>query len=207
MREKNELQDPANDPDRIGCISASDLNDGISGPKGRKTYIRKKGAERMNGKANPQIQTWQMERGDKLEPEALEIAETVKGIEIIDMPFTKHPKIAYFGASPDGIYADRSALIEVKCPTTIERHMAVLEGEIEEKRYLIQMQAQLCVFRSEGYHTVDFVSYFPDMTEPDKRIAIVSYRPKKAELDTLESEVKKLNDEIRDYIKNLRSKK
>mgnify|MGYP001187913080 FL=1 len=207
MREKNELQDPANDPDRIGCITASDLVDGISGPKGRKTYIRKKAAERMNGKANPQFETWQMERGKKLEAEALHILETIKCIDIIDMPFTKHPKIAYFGASPDGIYEDRSALIEVKCPTTIERHMAVLEGEIEEKRYLIQMQAQLCVFRSEGYHTVDFVSYFPDMTEPEQRIAIVPYRPTKAELDTKESEVKKLDAEIKDYIKKLRSKK
>lgn len=206
MREKNELQDPSNDPARIGCITASDLLAGISGPKGRKTYIRGKAAERMNGFANPSVKTWQMQEGIEKEPIALDLLEKKTGIEIIDMPFTAHPAITYFGASPDGIYADRSALIEVKCPATITKHMAVLEGEIEDKQYTTQMKAQLCVFRSEGYHTVHFVSYFEQMKDPKDRIAIVEFRPKKSELDNIEVEVKKLNREIRDYIKFIRSK-
>lgn len=74
-----------------------------------------------------------------------------------------HPDYPMFGASPDGIFED-GALCEIKCPYTIDKHLAnILRTDETKNEYYAQMQAQMAVF---GADVCRFVSYDPRSVKP-----------------------------------------
>lgn len=205
MRNPNELQDAAA-PDRVGAITASDLLNAFKGPKGRKSYVYSKAQQRLSKKLTVIPETYAMVRGKEMEAEAKDALEEATGISIIDVPFIPHPRIPNFGASPDGIWADKSGLVEIKCPSTDSRHMATLdEGEIDPA-YRMQMLAQISVMLADGYTSVDFVSYYPDLRDAGLHLAIVKFRPALADIMELEEKVTELDKEINETIERIRSK-
>ena len=73
-------------------------------------YILEKIAERETNAVDPVFDTWDTRRGKQLEPLAKDCAEDHFNRKIIDPPFKLHKTIKYYGASPDGIWADDPAL-------------------------------------------------------------------------------------------------
>ena len=95
-------------PDRVGAITASDLLNAFQGPKGRRSYVLS-GDTTAKQETDTVPETFAMIRGRELEAE-LDALEEATGISI-DVPFILI-HIPNFGASPDGIWADKSGLVE-----------------------------------------------------------------------------------------------
>lgn len=205
MRNPNELQDAAA-PDRVGAITASNLLNAFKGPKGRRSYVLSKATQRLSKKLTPVPETFAMIRGREMEAEAKDALEEATGIGIIDVPFIPHPRIPNFGASPDGIWADKSGLVEIKCPSTDSKHTATIVDEEIDPAYRMQMLAQVSVMFADGYKSVDFVSYYPDLRDQGLHLAHVKFEPTLAEIMELEEKVTKLDQEINQMIEEIRRK-
>lgn len=94
-----------------------------------------------------------MQRGIDLEPKARAIYMDMVGIEVepLVVKSLDHP---FMIASYDGISADRSKLVEIKCPGE-EDHYLAKAGEIPRKYYYQLLQQMIVV----GANEVDYFSY------------------------------------------------
>lgn len=144
---------------RRGKVTASRIADLMAKTKSgystsRQNYLMQLLCERLTGKVEESYQSDAMKRGNELEGEArnwyqLETGEVVEQIGFID-----HPRIAFAGASPDGLVG-KDGLIEIKCPNTAT-HIGTLRTKQPSDRYTKQMQWQLAV---TGRKWCDFVSF------------------------------------------------
>ena len=164
-------QDPSKNPDRIGTITASPgggLHAAIQkntkggyNQRSRDTLTDTKVGEQMTGYQEQVYQNWAMKEGERKEPLCKDDVQEATGRIILDVPFTLHKTIGYFGASPDGVFADDpSELIEIKCPVqkTYARFLRTLEIPAE---YQTQMIAQVSCMKHLGAKKVLFVMYHP----------------------------------------------
>lgn len=92
-----------------------------------------------------------MQRGNDLEPIALEAFEQETGLTMFPMVGV-HDEIKWMGASFDGMTIKRDAILEIKCPGEKD-HSIALEGKIPPK-YMPQLQHQLYV------SGLDFAYYY-----------------------------------------------
>lgn len=104
--------------------------------------------------AKPFTNIW-TQRGNALEPEAIELYEKIKGINVMQVGFITNTKFDNCGASPDGI-TDR--LIEVKCFNK-EKHLIINEDNIP---FQVMAQVQFSMMICELDKT-DLVLYNPDL--------------------------------------------
>jgi len=74
----------------------------------------------------------------------------------VEIGFLDHPRIAWSGASPDGLVG-LNGMIEIKCPNTAT-HIATLDGAPIDRKYLYQMQWQMACAERDW---CDFVSFDP----------------------------------------------
>ena len=218
-RPPNKLQDPSNDPRRIGCVTASEGATGLlknkSGkfPSTREDYAFRLAEERVKRKGT---QIWRedndkesdlprapfiVREGKRQEPIALALAETLLDIKILDVGFDLHPTIAFFGASPDGICDD--FLVEVKAQTGGRHSKTRLRGIIPEK-YKFQMLLQLACWRHKGFKRVMFLSVDDSFPRDDQKLGIAYFEPEENLIVCAENyaiqflkEVKSIEDEIR----------
>lgn len=218
-RPPNKLQDPSNDPRRIGCVTASEGAAGLlktkSGrfPSTREDYAFRLAEERVKRKGT---QIWRedddkesdlprapyiVREGRRQEPIALALAENLLDIKILDVGFDLHPTIAFFGASPDGICDD--FLVEVKAQTGGRHSKTRLRGVIPEK-YQFQMLLQLACWRHKGFKRVMFLSVDDSFPRDDQKLGIAYFEPEEKQIvevenDTIEflKEIKSIEDEIR----------
>ena len=205
MRRANNLQDP-NDPERVVCLTASDLEEGFKGGRTRRNFIYNKACDRVAAARERGPQSFSMARGIETEPECKAALEEATGVVVYDLGFYKHVRIPQFGASPDGVWADKSALIEIKCPSAKWKHMAALDADEIDPLYKTQMLAQISVMLSDGYDCVDFVSYYPLLRPQNLHLAIVRFKPTMAEIMELEEKVITLNNEIDLCIERIKAK-
>jgi hypothetical protein len=78
-----------------------------------------------------------------------------------EVGYVPHPTIERAGCSPDGLCGD-SGLVEIKCPSSMAKHLEALRTGAHAQEYAWQLQHQLWV---TGRDWVDAVSYdprFPD---------------------------------------------
>lgn len=208
MREKNKYE-VENDPARIGCFTASSIYRAMRGAAGRATYVSEVATARRNGQflrggGSSAATRW----GDENEPVALDLHEKACGQKILDMRFTKHAWLPYFGASPDGLYEDESKIIEVKCPYNGTYHTEVLRKGVDgiKPEYIAQMTAQVLVYNSIlGITSCDFVCYDPDGKPP---LEVVEFTPSDEQINdmtnlifALNAEVEQINEEIEQRLK------
>lgn len=137
---------------RKNMISASDfaqaLGDGKFGSA--KQLIEKKCTEDdMISKSNP-IFEW----GNMFEPICSDIYSNLLNVKIYEFGLLKHPKLDFFGASPDGI-SNLGILLEIKAP-----YKRKIDGEIPTQ-YYYQIQGQLEVTNLQecDFFEVEFLRY------------------------------------------------
>jgi len=185
---------------RRGLITASRASDMMAkGTKGEpfgKTalgYARELAMQRVGIEVQDKFQSYEMERGIELEPDARDMFAERFGFDVSLPGFIIHPEFDFLGCTPDGV-TEQGHLIEIKCP--MERnHMSHLMNDIESQ-YLLQMQFQMMVTGAAGCW---FVSYNPNFPERTKLFATF-IEPDYKLHDAMIERAKQLNDIVNEYV-------
>tara|TARA_R110000824_G_C15163310_1_gene672114 strand:+ start:332 stop:1006 length:675 start_codon:yes stop_codon:yes gene_type:complete len=208
-RQRNPHQtDPSKNPDRIGAITASPSgglhaaiqknSKGGYNQRSRESLIDTKVSEQLTGWQEEVYISKAMQNGIDREADCKEAFEEATGRAILDVSFTLHKKIGYFGASPDGVFEDNPGeLIEIKCPLqkTYARFLRTLEIPAE---YQTQMIAQVACMqhipnKAQGAKSVLFIMYHPRFYPS---FVAVPFKVTVKQIKELESEVTILVSEI-----------
>ena len=217
----NTLQNAAEDPRRVGAVTASEAFEGLMKtktgkfPSSRDAYAVRLATERVTGSKEKKWREdddfdsdlprkpHQVRRGLALEPVALEMAEERLGKEIVDVGFELHKSIPFFGASPDGIVHMENWLVEVKAQSRVHHAKTLLGGEIQQK-YQFQMLVQLAVWTD--YQGVLFLSINQqDWPNKKQELALVPFKPPKDQIWEVESDVIEFLKEVKDIENKLRA--
>jgi hypothetical protein len=75
-------------------------------------------------------QSFDMVRGNELEPEARKSLNAYLGIELLECGWLQSEENEYIGISPDGITEDETISAEIKCPASKKHLKTVRSGEI-----------------------------------------------------------------------------
>lgn len=148
---------------RLGKVTASCIHKVTAKTKtgwgaDRANYHAQLVAERLTGVATEGFSNAAMQWGTDTEPQARAMYSLEAVGEVVEVGFLDHPRIAFSGASPDGLVEDRG-MVEIKCPNTAT-HIAALTGAPIDRKYLYQMQWQMaCADRD----WCDFASFDPRM--------------------------------------------
>lgn len=150
---------------RRGCVTASRVADILPGARGykasRETYITELLCERLTGTQQENFVSAAMQWGIDKEAAARDAFEAKFGVMVDEVGFIKHPEIAGFGASPDGLCElDGEAVgIEIKCPNSTN-HLLTLTDKKWRPEYTIQMHVgMMCC----GLDKWIYVSFDPRM--------------------------------------------
>lgn len=173
---------------RIGCLTASKARDVLCGMKKDGTPYKATQdliddliAERITGIATTSHFNEAMMWGVEHEDEARARYEQETLNFVTEVGFVKHPTLAWFGASPDGLVG-KDGLLEIKCPKTTTHLRRIRAKEVPEE-YKPQMLVQLIC---TGRKWVDFVDYDPRV--PAKlQYFTVRYEPSALELADAEA--------------------
>jgi hypothetical protein len=114
-------------------------------------------AERLTGKLTTPYVSLQMERGSRMEAEAVAYYDFQQGVVTERVGFITTDDGRY-GASPDRLVGEEG-LLEIKVPAP-HTHIGYLLGKGADKTYKPQIQGQLLV---TGRAWVDVMSYNPEM--------------------------------------------
>lgn len=193
-------------PDRVGCITASRIDDMMAGGKGitRARYAAQLAAERMTGMPHRfNFITSAMEHGVEFEPVARMKYEIRNGVMVAGTgkEFILHPFIENFGCSPDGL-VDDDGMVEIKNPETHTFIQYAVNESIPDN-YRWQMLAQLTCTRRKWN---DWVAHDPDLPEEDGYLQI-RFAPTSEQITNLEREVRFFNAEIDQIIKSIKEKR
>jgi len=123
---------------------------------GLATYVKSLAWERVYGARDEEYRSAAMDRGNELEPRALDWYETQQGSPVVRSPgFMQHPSIAFVGASPDALTPFQT--VQVKCPL----HGAWMETKRtmqvpSEYRWQCRWEMWVC-----GLFECEFVTWHP----------------------------------------------
>lgn len=151
--------------ERLGKVTASRIADVIAKTKtgwgaSRANYMAELIAERLTGVPADKFTNSAMQWGIDTEAEACAAYAFRQNLDLEEVGFVQHPKIAMTGASPDRLVG-KVGLVECKCPNTAT-HLETLLGTPVADKYVVQMQWQMaCTDRK----WCDWVSYDPRMPE------------------------------------------
>jgi putative phage-type endonuclease len=202
----NEQRSEAWFKERLGCVTGSCVDAVLAkATRGKPEATTRRNlkarlvVELLNGKP---VEGWSyrsfdMERGEQLEPEARMAYELREGIAADSVGFVLHPTIPRFGASPDAYLGD-DGLLELKCPKAAN-HMDYILGGVLPSEYRLQVMAELAC---TGRKWADFVSYHPDMP-PHLQLFIVRVKRDEVAIAEIEAEVIKFNAEVEEVISKL----
>lgn len=166
----------------------------------RENYAAQLMAERLTGMQQDSFTNAAMQWGTETEPQARAAYEFLTGLEVLEIGFVDHPRIAMSGASPDGLVGDKG-LVEIKCPIT-KTHFETLEGAPIPDKYIKQMQWQMaCADRQ----WCDFASYDPRVPESMK-LHVTRVNRDDALISEIEAEVAAFLDEIDRRVADLRAR-
>lgn len=155
--------DPSKCVERLGKLTASKAGVimGKLDTSGLATYVKALAWERVYGARDEEYRNAAMDRGNELEPLALDWYEFETGAELRRTPgFMQHPTMPIIGASPDAIGlvdGKESFNVQVKCP---------LHGAWMETKRTMQVPAEYrWQLRWEcfvtGLPVNDFVTWHP----------------------------------------------
>lgn len=189
---------------RCGKATASKISDIIaktkSGPSAsRRNYEAQLVAERLTGAVAESFTSGAMQWGTDTEPQARSAYGFQYGVEVDQIAFVDHPKIAMSGASPDGLVGDEG-LLEIKCPQTATHIDMLLTGKIDGK-YITQMQWQMAC---TGRKWCDFVSFDPRLPV-DLQLFCKRVERDQATIIHLETEVSAFLREVSDKVSALQA--
>ncbi len=182
--------------ERLGCATASRLVDVLDFTKGGKEgaarlqYKIDVVQERITNRAVDHPVTFDMRRGEELEPDARAEYEAATGILVQESGFVLHREIPFFGASPDN-YVGVDGLAEYKVPRT-STFLKWIKAGVIPPEHIPQLVGQLSVTRRAW---VDFCAYCPDMPE-GKRIFVRRLNADQKAIEECEGNVRKFLAEV-----------
>lgn len=181
--------------ERAGSATASRFCDVLAKVKAGESASRRKYrlqlvTERLTGLPTPSYSNAAMEWGKQQEPFARMAYEAHSGLLAVEVPFRKHPTLAWCGSSPDGVIEDDGGL-EIKCPDSIT-HVGYLTAGVAPSEYLPQIQGNMWV---TGRAWWDFVSFDPRLP-PNLRLFVVRVPRDDAYIETLAREVEAFLGEV-----------
>jgi putative phage-type endonuclease len=190
---------------RAGKVTASRVADVLSKIKsgesaGRKNYKMDLVAERLTNQPAESFTNSAMQWGTEQEPFARIAYETKMNLFVEQIPFMDHPKIEWFGCSPDGLVAE-DGLIEIKCPNTTT-HLEYIEGGKPPAKYIPQMQSQMAC---TGRKWCDFVSFDPRLPE-NLQLFVVRLDRDDGYIKDMETEVQKFLQEVDELFTKLKER-
>lgn len=163
----------------------------------RANYHAQLVAERLTGKPADSFTNAAMQWGVDMEAQARAAYADLIGDTVPEIGFVDHPKIAWSGASPDGLVGF-DGLVEIKCPNTAT-HIATLTGAGIDRKYLLQMQWQMaCTERA----WCDFASFDPRMP-PEMQLHVQRVERDETLLDEMQTEVSKFLAEVSATVEQL----
>lgn len=172
---------------RAGKLTASRMKDAMdftkNGQPGAKRLqlMKELLAERVTGDSVRHFVTDAMRFGLEKEAEAKAAYEAETGILVMDAGFYDHPRIDYFGATPDALLPG-GGLAEFKVPTSSTYVEWVLAGVVPGQ-HKPQMIVQ-CACTGRAW--VDFVAYDPRVRR-GKQLFIRRYEPTAEEIAKVET--------------------
>ena len=145
---------------QIGLLLTPTLK--VSDNATSRAYLARIAIARQNGVTEPSVSTFDMARGQFLEP----LARDFYSKNILTLPeslpspgmFVREEQDWALGYSPDGIPLG-DGLLEIKCPN-MDNHVSTLRSWEVPPRYMPQLQAALLC---SGASWIDFVSYYPSL--------------------------------------------
>lgn len=166
---------------RLGVVTASEFDRVVTAKElklasASKKYMAEKIAEWIMGAPLEEMphgaDSW-VERGKRLEPEAVRFYELEKGVETAPIGFVTTDD-GMIGASPDRLVGD-CALAEIKCPS-IQVHVSyMIDPQSLLSQYSMQVQGQMWVCQDREYN--DILSYFPGLPA----VVVRSYRDERVQ--------------------------
>ena len=195
---------------RLGKVTASRISDVLAKTKtgysiSRQNYLVQLVTERLTGqKADSFFMNQAMQDGVDREPIARKLYEALNDIEVEEVGFYDHPRIAMSGASPDGLLPELlvfgTGLVEIKCPIETT-HTNTLMSKKMPNKYNSQIQWQMaCV---PGVKFCDFVSYNPNFP-PEMQLFVSRVEKDLQYILELEAEVEQFLKEVDQAILQLK---
>lgn len=160
-----------------------------------KAYAFKLAVERISGQLLdvPQFETWQMKRGNELEPEARLKYEQRQAV-LVEQTGLALTEDKLFGSSVDGL-VDEDGIIEIKCfvdPTKLQS--ILIDGDIGE--VMDQVQGSLWV---TGRLWADFILYCPQLACIGKDLTIIRFDRDDNYIAELEQDLLRFNELVEQY--------
>jgi predicted phage-related endonuclease len=193
---------------RLGSLTASRMEDARAMlKKGGESEVRYKYkiellTERLTGVAVDHYVSPAMQRGLALEDAAKEAYEIATGDVLGPAVFVKHPRIEWFGATPDSVTVQQLAEFKVPLPHTYVRWM--LEANFDPawlpEEHIDQMIAQQCC---TGIRRTVFVAYAPEMPE-HLRLFIREFRASNEQIAACEADAVKFLREVEELHEQLK---
>lgn len=147
---------------RLGRVTASQIVNVMMKPTtaGYQNYRAQLICERLTGNPTETFTSAAMQHGTDTEPQARAFYELETGFEVQEVGFIEHPKLAWSGASPDGLIGADGGL-EIKCPQPAT-HIKTLTGAAIDRKYMLQMQWGMACTDREWW---DFISFCPSLPD------------------------------------------
>lgn len=191
--------------ERAGKVTASKVADVMAKTKtgysaSRANYMAQLITERLTGLPADSFQNAAMQWGIETEPQARAMYSLETGLDVEEVGFVHHPKIAMTGASPDGLVGG-AGLVEIKCPNSAT-HITTLRGGGIDRKYMLQMHWQMAC---AGREWCDFVSFDPRLPD-EMQIHIERVERDAALVDEMENEIVKFLGELDEAIADLRAR-
>ena len=149
---------------RAGRFTASRISE-LLGVKGfgltGEGYIFEKAIEIAVGRDEEgTFESYDMRRGNELEPLAFDMFKERKELDFIDVKKAEFfPYKDYGGASPDGLVGE-DEILEIKCPRPKKFFNLVANGfDAIDKGYIDQMQMQMLCTNSKGCYFFNYIIY------------------------------------------------
>lgn len=155
---------------RCGVVTMSHAKELLTGGKGktRQSYILDLVSERLSGKPIESYSSFDMQRGQFLEPYALKFLEEVNGSPIDRVGFitTDDGRI---GCSPDGLFGETSG-VEIKCPNPRQHIRNIKSNGFDD--YIAQVQGNMWITGRQWWYLVSFCPWVTQMPFYSKIIGI-----------------------------------
>jgi len=195
---------------RLGKVTASRISDVLAKTKtgysiSRQNYLVQLVTERLTGqKADSFFMNQSMQDGVDREPIARKLYEASNDIEVEEVGFYDHPRIAMSGASPDGLLPELLVfgigLVEIKCPIETTHTNTLMSKKVPSK-YIPQIQWQMACVPNAKF--CDFVSYNPNFP-PEMQLFVSRVKKDLQYVLELESEVEQFLKEVDQAILQLK---
>lgn len=188
---------------RCGRITASRAADVIAVTKkgeaaARRDYRTEILVERLTNIPVAQYVSKEMLWGLEQEPFARAAYELHEGLFVDQVGFVVHPRMPYFGCSPDGFVGEKG-MVQFKCPNTTT-HLAWLMAGTIPVEHVPQMLAELACNPEREW--IDFVSFDCRLPEHLQQFTRRYMRDEKL-IRSLEAEVAHFNDECGQVLERL----